>query len=83
MAGSQASKAQAQKVKRELSAVATTARLLLHQKDGPTFELVVSGYQGAMDSHDAVERRYLGDALVENATTPAFEPSPQPPHPWV
>ena len=91
MAGSQAWKAQAEKahaekVKGELSALAATARLLLHQKDGPTFESVVPGYQGAMDRHDAVEKRYLGDALVEAATNPAFEPPPPPPSPrspWV
>ena len=58
----------------ELSAVGSTARLPLHQKDGPTFEWVVPGYQVALDSHDAVERRYAGDALVEAATNRAFEP---------
>ena len=78
MAGSKAWKAQAERVKGELSAVASTARLLLHQKDGPTSESVVPGYQAALDSHEAVERRYPGDALVEAATNPAFEP-PQPP----
>ena len=61
-------------MKGELSAVANTAHLLLHQKDGPTFESVVAGYQAALDSHEAVERRYPGDALVEAATNPAFEP---------
>ena len=30
-------------MKGELSAVASTARLLLHQREGPTFELVVPG----------------------------------------
>ena len=49
-------------------------------KDGPTFESVVPGYQAALDSHEAVERRYPGDALVEAATNPAFEP-PSPPQP--
>ena len=56
----------------------STERLLLHKKDGPTFDLVVPGYQGAMESHDAVERRYPGDALVEAATNPALEPPPPP-----
>ena len=78
MAGSQARKAQAERVRGELSVVGSTARLLLHHKDGPTFESVVPGYQAALDSHDAIERRYPGDALVEATTNPAFEP-PQPP----
>ena len=83
MAGSQAWKAQAQKVKGELSAVAATACLLLHQKDGPTFELVVPGYQASLDSHDAVERRYPGDALVEAATNPGLRAPPAPRSSWV
>ena len=77
MAGSQASKSQAEKVKGELSAVAATARLLLGQKEGGgglSFESVVPGYKAALDSHDAVEKRYPGDALVEAATNPAFKP---------
>ena len=78
MAASQAWKAQADKVKGELSALASTARLLLRLKDGPKFEDVVPGYQAALDSYEAVERRYPGDALVEAATNPAFEP-PLPP----
>ena len=73
---SHAWKAKAEKVKGQLSSVAATARLLLHQEDGPTFESLVPGYQAAMDSHDAVERRW--DALVEAATDPAFEPHPPP-----
>ena len=81
MAGSQAWKAQATKAKGELSAVAATVRLLLSQRDGPTFESVVPGFQAALDSHDDVERRYPGGALVEAATNPAFEPPPQPPQP--
>ena len=80
MAGSQAWKAQAEKVKGKLSAVAATARLLLQQKDRPTFESVVPGYQGAMDSHDIVERWYPGDALVEGATSQPSSP-PSPPQP--
>ena len=83
MAWSRAWKAKATKAKGELSAVAATARLLLSQRDGPTFESVVLGFQGALDSHDDVERRYPGDAPVEAATNPAFEPPPppQPPQP--
>ena len=65
-------------MKRDLSAVASMARLLLHQRDGPIFESVVLGYQAALDSHKAVERRYPGDALMEAATNPAFE-HPRPP----
>ena len=82
MAGSQALKPQAERVKGELSVVASTARLLLHHREGPTFESVVPGYQAALDSHEAVQRRYPGDALVEAATNPAFEP-PAPRSPWV
>ena len=37
-------------------------------------ESVVPGYQAALYSHDVVERRYPGDALVEGVTNPAFEP---------
>ena len=75
MAGSQAWKSQAEKVKGELSAVAATARLLLGQKEGGlSFEAVVPGYKAALDSHDTVEKRYPGDALVEAATNPAFKP---------
>ena len=75
MAGSQAWKSQAEKVKGELSAVAATARLLLGQKEsGLSFQPVVPGYKAALDSHDAVEKRYPGDALVEAATNPAFKP---------
>ena len=75
-------------MKGELSAAPATARLRLHQKDGRTFESVVPGYQGAMDSHDAVQKRYPGDALMEAATNPAFEPPapptlPAPRSPWV
>ena len=33
------------------------------------------GYKAALDSHDAVEKRYLGDALLEGATNPAFKPA--------
>ena len=65
-------------MKGALSALASNAHLLLHQREGPTFESVVPGYQAALDSHEALERRYLGDALVEAATNPAFEP-PRPP----
>ena len=87
MATNQAWKAQAEKVKGEVLPVAATARLLIHHKDGPTFESVVPGYQGAMDSHDAVEKRYPGDALVKAATNLAFEPlypsPPAPRSPWV
>ena len=54
MAGSQAWKARAEKMKGELSTVVSTARLLLHQREGPTFESVVPGYQAALDSHEAV-----------------------------
>ena len=58
MAGSQAWKAQAEKVKGELSAVAANTRLLLGQKEGGlSFESVVPGYKTALDTHDAVERR--------------------------
>ena len=75
MAGSQAWKSQAQKVKGELLAVAATTCLLLGQKEGGlSFESVVPGYKAALDSHDAVEKRYPGDALVEAATNPAFKP---------
>ena len=75
MARSQAWKSQAEKVKGELSAVAATAPLLLGQKEGGlSFESVVPGYKAALDSHDAVEKRYPGDALVEAATNPAFKP---------
>ena len=81
MAGSQAWKAQAEKAKGELSTVAATARLLLSQIDGPTFESVVLGSQAAYDSHDDVEGRYPGDALVEAATNPGFQPPPPPPPP--
>ena len=42
---------------------------------------MVPGYQAALDSHDAIERRYPGDALVEAATNPAFEHPPPPPSP--
>ena len=56
-----------------------TPRLLLGQKEGGlSFELVVLGYKAALDSHDDVEKRYPGDALVEAATNPAFKP-PRPP----
>ena len=59
--------------------MAATARLLLGQKKGGlSFESVVPGYKTALDSHDAVERRYPGDALVEAATNPAFDPPPAP-----
>ena len=75
MAGSQAWKSQVEKVKGELSAVAATARLLLSQKEGGlSFESVVPGYKAALDSHDTVEKRHPGDALVEAATNPAFKP---------
>ena len=76
MAGSQAWKSQAEKVKGERPAVAATARLLLgqHQGGGLSFESVVPGYKAALDSHDAVEKRYPGDVLVEAATNPAFKP---------
>ena len=50
------------------------AALPLTGREGPTFDSVVPGYQTALDSHEAVERRYPGDALVEVATNPAFEP---------
>ena len=87
MAGSHAWKAQATKAKGELSAVADAARLLLSQRDSPTFESVVPGFQAALGSHDDVERWYPGDALVEAATNPAFKlPPPAPPvprSPWV
>ena len=63
--------------------MASTARQLLHQKDGPTFESLVPGYQAALDSHEAVKRRYPGDALVGAATNPAFNPPPAPRSPWV
>ena len=59
-------------MKGDLSAVAATASLLLHQKDGLTFESVVPGCQAALHTHDAVERRYAGDALVEATTNLAF-----------
>ena len=79
MAGSQAWKSQVEKVKGELSAVAATARPLLGQKEGGlSFESVVPGYKTALDSHDAVEKRYLGDALVEAATNLAFKPTTPP-----
>ena len=79
MAGSQGWKSQAEQVKGELSAVAATARLLLGQKEGGlSFESVVPGYKTALDNHDAVEKRYPGDALVQAATNPAFKP-PTPP----
>ena len=73
MAGSQAWKPQAEKMKGELSAVAATARLLLgqNQGEGLSFESVVPVYKAA---HDAAEKRYPGDALVEAATNPAFKP---------
>ena len=79
MAGSHALKAQATKVKGELSAMAATARLLLSKRDGSTFKSVVLGFQAALDSHDDVQRRYPGHALVESATNPSFELPPQPP----
>ena len=41
---------------------------------GLSFESVVPGYKAALDSHDAVGKRYPGDALVEAATNPAFKP---------
>ena len=69
------------KVKRGLSTVAAAASLLLCKRDGPTFDSVVQGFQAALDSHDDVERRYPGDALLEAATNPAFEPPPSPPSP--
>ena len=78
MAGTQAWMAQAEKAKGELSAVAATASLLLSHKDGPTFESVVPRFQAALDSHDAVKRRYPGDALVEAATNLGFQPPPPP-----
>ena len=81
MAGNRAWKAQATKAKGELSAVAATAHLLLSQRDGPTFESVVPGFQAALDSHDDVERRYPWDALMEAANNPAFELPAQPPWP--
>ena len=76
MAGSQAWKSLAEKVRGELSAVAATARPLLGQKEGGglSFELVVPGYKTALHSHEAVEKRYPGDALVEAATSPALLP---------
>ena len=76
MAGSQAWNPQADKVKGEFSAVAATARLLLgqHQGGGLSFDSVVPGYKAALHSHDAVEKRYPGDALLEAATNPAFKP---------
>ena len=65
-------------MKGELPAVAASARLLLGQHHGGggglSFESVVPGYKAALDSHDAVENRYPGDALVEAATDPAFKP---------
>ena len=48
-----------------------------------TFKSVVPGYEAALDSHEAVERRYPGDALVEAATNLAFEPPSAPCSPWV
>ena len=39
-----------------------------------SFESVVPGYKAALDSHDAVEKRYPGDALVEAAANPSFKP---------
>ena len=56
--------------------MAATARLLLSQRDEATFKSVWPGFQAALDSHDDVERRYPGDALVQAATNPAFEPNP-------
>ena len=64
-------------MKGELSAAAATARLPLGQKEGGgglSFESMVPGYKAALESHDAVEKRYPGDALVEAATNPAFKP---------
>ena len=55
--------------------MAATARLLLGQKEGGlSFDSVVPAYKAALDSLDAVEKRYPGDALVEAATNPAFKP---------
>ena len=83
MAGSQPRKSEAEMVKGELSAVASTARLLLHQREGRTFESVVPGHQATLDNHEVVERRYPGDALVQAAINLAFEPPPTPRSPWV
>ena len=63
--------------------MASTVRLLLHQSEGRTLQLVVPGYQGALDNHVIVDRRYPGDDLVEAATNPAFEPLQPPRSPWV
>ena len=70
--------AEADEVKGQLSKVASTARLLLHQWEGPTFESVLPGYQAALDSHEAVKRQFPGIALVQAATNAAFRP-PHPP----
>ena len=60
--------------------MASTARLLLHYKDGPAFESVVLRYRVALDSHEAVMGQYPRDALMEAASNLAFEP-PSPPQP--
>ena len=76
MAGSQAWKSRAEKVKGELSAVAATVRLLLGQNQGGgglSFDSVAPWYKAALDSHDAVEKRYPGDAMVEAATNPCLQ----------
>ena len=41
---------------------------------GAVLRVVVPGYKAALDIHDAVEKRYPADALVEAATNPAFKP---------
>ena len=64
-------------MKGEFLAVAIIARLLLHYKDGPSFQLVVLGYQAALDSHEAVRGGTRG--------TPWWRPPltrpPSPPEP--
>ena len=49
-------------------------RASCQKEGGLSFESVVPGYKATLDSHDAVEKRYPGDALVEAATNPAFKP---------
>ena len=55
--------------------MAATACLLLGQLEGGLpFESVVPGCKAALESHDAFEKCYPGDILVEAATNPAFKP---------
>ena len=71
MAGSEVWRFQAEKVKGEPP---PRVCCLARRRGGLSFEAVLPGYKAALDSHDAFEKRYPGDALVEAATNPAFKP---------